>query len=135
MLRFCDVKAGDWILCTKTTTFGKYSFQEGKIYQVSVLYGDSEENISLRDIDSGNHTGYFNLPSDSFIKQENITKQSGGLKMLKTLKDYFEKNKDMILTITIIILLDNYLFGGALREKIKASIEKMLGKIDTKLEA
>jgi len=56
----------------------------------------------------------------------------GGSKM-ETLKNYFKKNSETFITLGIIILVDEYIFGGALREKVKSLLEKLLGQTTKKL--
>jgi hypothetical protein len=53
---------------------------------------------------------------------------------LNALKDYFMKHKDSLFTIGIVILIDHFVFDGAFRDKIKATVESMLNKAHKKLE-
>lgn len=54
--------------------------------------------------------------------------------MLSELKGYFQKHKDIIMTIGLALVVDNFVFGGAFREKIKTLIEKMLHGAEKKIE-
>ena len=52
---------------------------------------------------------------------------------MDSVKDYFKKNQDAFITIAIIVLLDNFLFEGKFRERIKSMIENVLTKTEKKL--
>jgi hypothetical protein len=49
--------------------------------------------------------------------------------MLESLKSYIEKNQDTFFTIALVVLLDHYLFEGALRSRLKSTVELMLDKL------
>jgi hypothetical protein len=50
--------------------------------------------------------------------------------MLDNVKGYVEKHKDMLFTLGLVILVDHFLFKGALRERIKATVEGALKKVE-----
>lgn len=50
--------------------------------------------------------------------------------MLENVKGYIEKHKDMIFTLGLVILVDHFLFKGALRERIKSTVEGALKKVE-----
>jgi ribosomal protein L30/L7E len=52
--------------------------------------------------------------------------------MFQNVKDYIGKHRDMLFTLGLIIVVDHFLFSGALRERIKGSIEGMLKKVEDK---
>ena len=62
------------------------------------------------------------------IKKENK-------KMLDNVKGYVEKHKDIIFTLGLIILVDHFLFKGALRSRVKDSIEGVLKNVENKIQA
>ena len=49
-----------------------------------------------------------------------------GSDMVSNFKSYFEKHQDVIITIAVVVLLDHFLFNGALRNKIQNTVEKFL---------
>lgn len=49
--------------------------------------------------------------------------------VMESVKEYFNKHRDAIYTLGVVILLDHFLFGGAFREKIKSTVEGMLEKV------
>lgn len=51
-------------------------------------------------------------------------------KMLGKVKEYIEEHKNIIFTLGLVILVDHFLFKGALRERIKTSIEGVLKKVE-----
>lgn len=61
---------------------------------------------------------------------EPITKEEKG--MFQNVKDYIGKHRDMLFTLGLIVIVDHFLFNGALRERIKGSIEGMLKKVEDK---
>jgi len=66
---------------------------------------------------------------------EYVNKSKGEIKMLKSLKKYYEDHQDIILTVGVVVLLDHFLFGGALRAKIQTTIEKLLSGVEKKVES
>jgi hypothetical protein len=50
--------------------------------------------------------------------------------MLENVKGYVEKHKDMLFTLGLVILVDHFLFKGALRERIKGTVEGALKKVE-----
>jgi hypothetical protein len=59
-----------------------------------------------------------------------IKKEEKG--MFQNVKDYIGKHRDMLFTLGLIVVVDHFLFNGALRERIKGSIEGMLKKVEDK---
>ena len=59
--------------------------------------------------------------------------QKGDVKMIQSLKDYYKEHQDTVITIGLIVLLDHFLFGGALRQKIQDTVEKMLGHVEKRI--
>ena len=76
---------------------------------------DSDGNLYIRGDD-----GKFCWCRPSFFIKEN------NMNLSNSIKSYIEKNQDTFFTIAIVILLDHYLFEGALRSKIKTSVEGMI---------
>jgi hypothetical protein len=50
--------------------------------------------------------------------------------MLENVKGYIEKHKDIIFTLGLVILVDHFLFKGALRKRIKKTVEGVLSKAE-----
>lgn len=42
------------------------------------------------------------------------------------MSEYFKKNKDMFITIALVVLVDHFLLGGKLREKITTTVSEVL---------
>ena len=51
------------------------------------------------------------------------------------LKGYVRKHKDLIYTIILIALIDQYVFEGQFRERLRALVGKVLGKAEEKVNA
>jgi len=54
--------------------------------------------------------------------------------MLENVKGYIEKHKDVIFTLGLVILVDHFLFKGALRERIKKTVEGVLSKAENLID-
>lgn len=66
------------------------------------------------------------------VNQKNQKKKGN---IMSGLKEYFEKNKDLIYSIGLIVLVDHFIFKGAFREKIKAMVETFCTKTHAMIEA
>lgn len=62
-------------------------------------------------------------------KEKQLKKEE---KMLGKVKSYIDEHKNIIFTLGLVILVDHFLFKGALRERIKTSIEGVLTKVENK---
>lgn len=54
--------------------------------------------------------------------------------MFKSIRTYYEKYQDTILTIVAVFLLDQYMFGGKFRTKLEQIMEGLITKVTTSLE-
>ena len=72
---------------------------------------------------------YCGIPITEMLKPK-IKKEEKG--MFQNVKDYIGKHRDMLFTLGLIVIVDHFLFNGALRERIKGSIEGMLKKVEDK---
>lgn len=48
------------------------------------------------------------------------------------LRGYIKDNRDLIFSIVFVLVLDEYVFKGAFRERLKAVIEGVLKKVENK---
>lgn len=55
-------------------------------------------------------------------------------KMLENVKGYVDKHRDIIFTIGLVVLIDHFMFKGALRQRIQGSIEGVLKKVEEKIQ-
>lgn len=125
------MKAGDFsigmsVICTKKrqardAASGVVS-EEGREY---VLYELSTWGGSWVNVSKNNETAVW-FPTEAFELKR-------GRKM-EMIKDYFKKHSEVFITIAIVVLIDEYLFGGSLREKIKSLLDKILNGATAKLE-
>lgn len=53
--------------------------------------------------------------------------------MMDRVKSYIERHEDVLITIGIIILIDQFIFAGAFREKLKGLVDSMINKVTSKL--
>lgn len=49
------------------------------------------------------------------------------------MKDYFVKHRELLMGLTIVVLLDHFIFGGAFRTKIEAIVNGILNNAQKKL--
>lgn len=71
----------------------------------------------------------------SFIPPQSslmLDKEKEKKTMFKSLKEYADKHKDVLFTLVFILVLDHFIFNGAMREKVKSVLEGMLNKIQDK---
>jgi len=54
--------------------------------------------------------------------------------MLENVKGYVEKHKDILFTLGLVILVDHFLFKGALRSKIQGTLEGVLKKAENMIQ-
>lgn len=58
-----------------------------------------------------------------------------GDNMVNDLKNYFSKNKDIFYTLGAVLIIDYFLFGGAMRKKVQDVVENMLNNVSKKVSA
>lgn len=56
-------------------------------------------------------------------------------KMFKSVKTYYDKYQDIILTVAVVFLLDQYMFDGKFRLKLEQIMESLISKATKKVEA
>lgn len=54
---------------------------------------------------------------------------------MEYLKEYFHKNRDLIFNISLILLIDHFVFNGAFREKIKSIMDGLINRTEKQLKA
>lgn len=99
---------------------------------------NDEERTPVIEIDGKDYwydTGHHTQRDEDYenIKNMQNSQKKGGFKMLKNLKEYFNKHQDALITISLIALIDHFLFNGALTQKLQTTIEKILGGAEKQL--
>lgn len=56
-------------------------------------------------------------------------------RMFKSVRSYYEKYQDTILTIAALFLLDHYMFDGKFKTKLEQIMESLIGKATAKIQA
>lgn len=110
-----EVEVGDVVICREK--------RKAVVTGVSVVNGA----VYHRHLDNGSN-GECLFNKCLFVSK----KGKEGKKMLQSIKEYFEKHKDVVMTLAIIVVADHFLFDGALRERIKAVIDGMLKKVENR---
>lgn len=100
------IREGDWVEATKNCS----GAIKGRVYEV---FRDKGEFRGLR------------IASGCTCINDWVKIKKGRFGM-ESLKKYFENHQDSLITLAIIIVLDHFLFNGALRTKIQTSVEKLL---------
>lgn len=59
-----------------------------------------------------------------------MTASTKEVKMMDRLSGYFNKHQETIFTLGAVLLVDYFLFGGALRKKVQDVVEKMVTKCE-----
>lgn len=57
------------------------------------------------------------------------TKKEKETKMFQPLKDYINKNREILFTVGFILLLDHFIFKGAMKNKIQELLEGVISKV------
>lgn len=63
------------------------------------------------------------------------SKQKGSLvkDLFTDLKKYASENRDLLYTIIFVLIIDEYVFGGAFRERVKGLVEGFLKRAEDKV--
>ena len=75
--------------------------------------------------------GFLEIENGYWIALEPLNKE--GVGVMKSLKEYFEKHKEVIFTVGIVVLIDHFFLNGAFRERLKGLVEKLLTRTEAKL--
>lgn len=62
-------------------------------------------------------------------------KKEGYMKeLIKDAKDFIKEHKGLFYWIALIALADHFIFEGTFRDKLKSIVQKMIGKLETKVD-
>jgi hypothetical protein len=64
------------------------------------------------------------------IETKNLKKEN---QTMNSIKNYFKKHEDTIMTLGLVLLIDQFVFRGAFRNRIQKLIENLLGQAEQKL--
>lgn len=125
------LKIGQWVK-TNGNSKGVNEFFEGEIGEITedlFFVWQNNKSGKMRNIFSNTRKCkyswgiYFN--NDNAVIE--ILKQPNERNItMKSIQNYFEKHQEPIITIGIVLIIDEFLFAGKLREKVKAILEKAL---------
>mgnify|MGYP001578597155 FL=1 len=73
------------------------------------------------------------LSSTLYYKEHPMVEQKRRKTMLGEVKEYIGKHKDVIFTLGLVILIDHFLFEGALRNRIKGTVEGVIKNLEDRL--
>ena len=60
-------------------------------------------------------------------------KHQGKGDIMDSLKDYYARHQDALLTLAVVLLVDYFMFEGVLRSRVSSMLENMLGKVEKDL--
>ena len=55
--------------------------------------------------------------------------------VMKDVSGFVKDNRNVIYWMAVAFLADHFFFGGAFRERLKACVDKMIGKVETQIAA
>jgi len=129
-------KVGDWVVCVDNKDCTKL-LTEGKLYLVEEV---TRECLRIRG-NNGDLFGYYKYRFDTpSVELEgktvtvSVVRKKGSVVSMESIKQYFRKNQDTLMTIGVIALLDEFLLGGSLRDRIKSVITGMLDGVEKRLK-
>ena len=67
--------------------------------------------------------------ADYVARTDNVNRKAG---MLNDLRGYVRDNRDLIFSIVFVLVLDEYVFKGAFRERLRSVIEGVLKRVENK---
>lgn len=65
------------------------------------------------------------------------TSQISGKKVtvFGSIKKYFDDHRDLLMTLAVLVIVDQWVFDGAFKEKIKGLIDRVVGHAESKVKA
>lgn len=72
--------------------------------------------------------------AQAFHTNTSSTKEKGETTVIKSLKDYYAKHQEIIITIIAALALDHFLFEGKFGHKLEAIMESLIGKLESKVK-
>ena len=54
---------------------------------------------------------------------------------MDSLREWFQKHSDTLITVAVVIVIDHFLFNGSLRERLKDLLNGLLSRCEKQLEA
>lgn len=118
-----DLKRGDLLEAIDNDSDRKTKdIVKGETY-IFACYDDKYVGIKL--IDKGDWTY-------AYTKFKKVEKTNGGA--MKDFKEYLSKHKELLYTVGILIVLDQLVFKGAFRERLKTFVEGLIGKAQASLD-
>lgn len=63
-----------------------------------------------------------------------IAQQTKKVTMFGSIKKYFDDHRDLLMTLVVLVIVDQWVFDGAFKEKIKGLIDRVVGHADNKIK-
>lgn len=99
---------------------GQAAHQQQQVMQKPFLAGVAVEKIDLGD--------FLEIDNKGLVKKAG-TKE----KKMNMVREYINKHRDILFTLTVALLVDHFVLNGALRSRIQRVIEAALGKMEKAL--
>ncbi len=141
-----NFKKGDIAICVDSSMLvSPFKLTKGYTYHVQDCDtdGNGEQCIEILD-DNGRIRRFwekrfvlkeaFCTNPNRFDKMSIIKRKAERISFMTTLREYFNKNKETFITVALIAVLDEFLLGGSLRERIKSICNTFLTKTENALK-
>jgi len=134
---FRTMDGGEWAMVVDFCTYVKPYHDH--THQVKTTGGHNHtvsdyasKAVDIRDVDLSTFEGMdikskTEQPRRLFKFKEEGESMNEKKGFLGKMGGYFEKHQDFFMTFGVVVVLDYFLLGGALRQRVKAVAEKLLG--------
>ena len=99
----------------------KYSTDDETEYSIYWINGQEERSVTCSSKEERD------IVFKNLQKALHKNKKKGN-SMITTIKDYFKKHEETFITLAILLLVDEYLFEGKFRDKIKEIMDSIITK-------
>ena len=107
---------------------------EGTRLQFISKSGNDDFPHRCLDLDT-NQIEEWNLNDEQYeVEGIQPIKTQGG-SVVETLKSYFKKHEDVLISLAVVLVVDHFIFNGAFREKVEAIVNKLLDKAEKSIGA
>lgn len=139
-------------IMASTMSIGEYNNPGRTRYNPMAMSSGAYDNCSTQIGTASSGGGYFDLPGQqlqALMQQRQIQQQASPAPKLAAatqpgkahhmfkdffgdIRGYMKDNRDLIFSLVFVLVLDEYIFGGVFRERIKAIVEGFLKKVEDK---
>lgn len=107
--------------CTTESVINPFS---GSATDASLAYAMAQQRANQQQCFSQMQSAY----------QQPRTAQQKKVTMLGSIKKYFDDHRDLLMTLAVLVIVDQWVFDGAFKEKIKGLMDRVVGHADNKIK-